>query len=357
MKAFFFVVDEILANVVSAQALNITKLTGCDVHIFVERRDRYAAVLELSSVSSIKYHYDVLGEMLPPNLPGSKKWPAIVYLRVFAPFFLQNYDRVIYLDADVHCRHFDERIWSLELPSGLAAVHDLVVARSQPLGLTISRREWLDSIGVASDRYFNSGVLVIDVRKWCQENFAAKLTDYFENYGSKVFMYDQDFLNYMFQDKWVELSPQWNFQAALFHFGFEDFFNPILYHYSQDRKPWFKDNNFEENGYRIYKFLFEQANLDITSQHEDRRHPKPDFLTVIKWKVRQYLSRIGITSRKEKRLRKRWEIRRCEYEHFFRDSLSANCFSLDTRSEFQTVKPKLTFTGRKLLVEDSAISI
>lgn len=356
MNAFFFVVDERLASVASAQALNVSKLTGCDIHIFVERRNKSAVVSELSSASCVKYHYDVLGEMLPPNLPESQKWPAIVYLRVFAPFLLQNYDRLIYLDADVHCRHFDDRIWSLELPSGLAAVHDLVVARSQPLGLTIGRREWLDSIGVIGDRYFNSGVLVIDVNKWCQVNFAEKITDYFESFGSKVFMYDQDFLNHLFQDNWVELGPQWNFQAAIFHLGFEGFFDPVFYHYSQDWKPWFSGGESEDPGFSIYKSLFEQAGLDISLQHGGWRSPKLGLTSRIKSTIRQHSSKIGIISRKEARLRKRWAIRRREYEIFFQDSFATNRFSLDDRSEFKASKPKLKFTGRKIIVKNLASS-
>lgn len=349
MKAFFFVVDENLADVASAQALNLIQLTGCDVHIFVERRDKRAIVSELLTVASLKYHYDVLGDMLPPNLPSSQKWPPIVYLRVFAPFFLQEYDRVLYLDADVHCRHFDERIWSVELPNGLAAVHDLVIAVSEPLGLTIGKREWLDSIGVSGTRYFNSGVLLIDVRKWCEVDFARKLVEYFETYGNKVYMFDQDFLNYLFQGRWVELSPKWNFQAALFPYGYEDFFKPIFYHYSQYEKPWFGLDGFDTDGYFLYKSLFEQADLDITLQHRSR--PRPGLVTRIKRRLRQLSSKIGIMSRKEKRLRKRWTGKRSKYECFFIEAFEKNLFSLEDRKEFKVGSPRVTFTGSKLIVE------
>jgi lipopolysaccharide biosynthesis glycosyltransferase len=351
MKAFFFVVDENLADVASAQALNLIQLTGCDVHIFVERLDKRAIVSELLTVFSLKYHYDVLGDMLPPNLPFSEKWPPIVYLRVFAPFFLQEYNRVLYLDADVHCRHFDDRIWSVELPNGLAAVHDLVIAVSEPLGLTIDKREWLDSIGVSDARYFNSGVLLIDVRKWCDVDFERKLVDYFETYGSKVYMFDQDFLNYLFQGKWVELSPKWNFQAALFPYGYEDFFEPIFYHYSQYDKPWYGFYGYDEEGYLLYKSLFERANLDISVQHKRRPWSGPGPITRMKRNFRRHLSKIGLMSRKEKRLRKRWTIKRFKYGYFFIQAFEENLFSLEDRKEFKVGEPSLSFTGSKLILE------
>lgn len=346
MNAFYFVVDQGLSDIASAQALNIVETYGCDVHIFVEQREPCPNVNELSSCERIFYHYDVLSKQLPDCLPCSEKWPSIVYLRIFAPQFLREYDRLIYLDADVHCCALDARVWDICLPSGIAAVHDQVVAISAPLSLRISRRDWLDQIGIKADRYFNSGVLIIDTAMWCDIDFYNLLEDYFSKFGVNVRMFDQDFLNYVFQDKWVELSPAWNFQAAFFDYGFEEIFSPIFLHFSQYDKPWHGPTLCDPKNYIIYNNLFQKAGFAISKY---RKYAKVNKFRTIKYHIRKQLSAWGFKTLKERKLRRLWLSQREKYEIFLQKSLEQSFFVLDDRILLPRYTRLPTFNGHHLV--------
>ncbi len=192
--AIFFVVDEELADLAGAAAVQMSSLWDCDFHIFVERRDPACTLREIGG-GRIRYHYDRLARFLPAGLPEFGRWPRIVYLRLFAPQLLTGYRRVLYLDADTLAFEGDPAIWDVPLPSGLGAVDDLGLVATGPEGC--DRAAWLRGIGVTSGRYANSGVLLIDPALWVGTDFAAALSRFFAAFPGASYP-DQDFLAHHF---------------------------------------------------------------------------------------------------------------------------------------------------------------
>ncbi|SFM92219.1 Glycosyl transferase family 8 [Thioclava dalianensis] len=240
MKAFYFVTDEACADVASAQAVWLTKLwSNVDIHLFIERRNRESSIREMRS-PQIYYHYDKLSAFLPEGLPGSKAWPNVVYLRLFAPRLLKEYSRLCYLDSDVLCLHADPAFWEVPLQSGLGMVSDYDVHQNPPPDMShMTRDAWLDAIGVSSGRYGNSGVLLIDpavFSNYCVEN---ALPEYFEKHP-QANRYDQDFLNSYLDGQWTEFGPRLNYQAGLQSLGYERIIDPVFIHFCRHMKPWQK---------------------------------------------------------------------------------------------------------------------
>lgn len=302
MNAFYFVVDENLTDIANAQAYHLTKMWACDVHIFIERRNKNQLVKTIDYNGRIYYHYDKLMQFLPHGLPSNNKWPLIVYLRLFAPRFLKSYDRVLYLDADIHCLQATQELWSTSLPSGVGAVTDFGSLKVPPRPFeTLTRSEWLQHIGVPSLSYLNSGVLLIDVLKWTKIDFAEKLSEYFKKHPDAG-CFDQDFLSSFLDGNWTDIGPRFNYQAVLLNSGLSSAISPVFVHFSQPEKPWY---GWHDNGVttldphfgEIYRGLLTQINVSASS------HVRADTtkrMKKIKTTFRRILSIYGLKSKKER---------------------------------------------------------
>ena len=345
MRAFYLVVDENYEPVAAAQAARLLTLSRADIHIFVELRQDNPSWEPSVKHERIFYHVNRLTELLPDRLPSDDKWPSIVYMRIFVPQFLEGYERLIYLDADIYVNYVPEWIWQVPLPHGLAAVHDTGILGERAPGHTRSVQLWLEAIGLKGKRYFNSGVMVIDGAQWRSHNWKELLETYFEKYGSEVRAFDQDFLNFVFDGKWLELSPRFNFQVTLFYYGLEAFFEPCFLHFTDGAKPWQPEKKlYHPSIYSLYTDLFAASGI------RPRRHPQ----RVTLWRrlrdaMRKSLTRLGFVTRRERRLRKRRSASTHETHTFIVSSLDNACFADPLPDTFTISPPKLIFDGRNLL--------
>jgi len=355
--AFYFVVDERLVDIASAQALHVAKIWNCDVHIFVERNYPTVAVRTVDHVA-VTYHIDELSGLLPDGLPSSPIWPPIVYKRLLPPQLLSHYDRLIYLDADVHCLEPAPEIWSIDLPSGLAAVEDFGLHfdlfREDPHP---SREEWLQATGIRSGRYFNAGVLVIEPRKWLQIDIRASLIEYFTRYPHPKYL-DQDFLSWLFDGIWTELSPRFNFQASLFSLGLSKAISPVFVHFCQIEKPWFGwrtpgMTNLDEVYREIYDHLIRSVGADPASFYRPQRVPLYRRVT-LPW--RRAMSRIGVPSLKERRSRLERRRRLEIFSNYVNGRLCQGHFADEKRRALPKVQDELHFNGRYLVASVKPIA-
>ena len=101
--------------------------------------------------------------------------------------------------------------------------------------------------------YFNSGVLMINLKKWDEENVSDKCIDAIHRNNNKLVMDDQDALNGILYKKWGVLDPRWNVQLNWMEnknktFKIEKLVhnieinkimkNPAITHYNVKKKPW-----------------------------------------------------------------------------------------------------------------------
>lgn len=175
------------------------------------------------------------------------------YLRFVIPGILDGrHDKIIYLDSDtlvnkdiykVSCKNMDENI--------VMATQDFLLPRVRDAQ---KYTQMSDVFGLPGDEpYFNSGVLLIDVEKWNEENISDKCIDAIYNNNDKLVMDDQDALNGVLYKRWGILDPRWNVQLnwmekdgkvfrneSLVHkIGRENILNdPGITHYNVRKKPW-----------------------------------------------------------------------------------------------------------------------
>lgn len=183
------------------------------------------------------------------GLPLWGVWPPIAYSRLLMaealPAFLH---KAIWLDSDVIVQRDIAELWDLEMADcALLAVQDLVVPYvSSHYGLARYRELGLP----AEAKYFNTGVMVVNLDWWREHQVARRTLDYLrENFGS-VWLIDQDGLNAVLSGHWRELHPRWNqiasvagrpflkvkhLDAVQYRQVVED---PWIIHYAGSLKPW-----------------------------------------------------------------------------------------------------------------------
>jgi len=185
--------------------------------------------------------------IIPDNITipvDNSAFPLTAYLRVFSPYVVgPEVEKLLYLDVDTIVQGEISELWSFELG-------DHIIAAAQDVGKTVDC-EWggianYKELGLTADtKYFNSGVLVVNPKKWRAENISAQVINALSTYKQYVQLADQYGLNVVFANKWIQLPEKWNW------FAFNENDNPKLVHFL-DIKPIFKNYASKE----VYKDEF-----------------------------------------------------------------------------------------------------
>lgn len=346
-SAFYITVDDGYLGIGLAQARRLQKLWNIDVHVFLEgaggiERDE-------QGVNGVFVHRNLMQDLIPRDLPATESWPRIVYGRIFAPYLLPQYDRLIYLDADIFPMVEAADLLRIDLPGGLAAVQDAATIGTAPRSAgRISRDGWLHAIGMRSDRYFNAGVMILDQKKWTTVDFSAELLAFMAKHGNAAHTQDQDFLNCYFQGRWTEISPRFNYQRAHFNYGYEKLFPPVFLHFSSFEKPWLQQasaNTVHGQFFDCYRRMFAAAGVDYRDYLHVRRE---SGIRKLRGRIRLWLTYRGFRTSKERRQWQDWQ-RKSEwlYHGFLADSAAGRYADMRFALEAQPM-PELNFDGSYL---------
>ena len=151
------------------------------------------------------------------------------------PEIFPELDRILYLDGDIVVRGDLTELWRTPLEDALvAAVEDEQAKRFG--GKTHQQR-----IDYPYERYFNSGVMLVNLAAWRREGIPARLLDY-RLHGKNDFM-DQDALNSVLGDRTVFLDARFNTLSTSLRYEDEPTRNrleseAVIYHYASSEKPW-----------------------------------------------------------------------------------------------------------------------
>ena len=197
-------------------------------------RDRVNRVLRGFSWAPIWLLPDLrpLGE-----LPISGHISPATYFRLLIPELLPQYDKALYLDADMLVLGDLTELWATDVSDypvfAVQDEHAPVVSSRHGL---INYRE----LGIPEDRaYFNSGVLLLNLEAWRREEIALRVADYLLANREAARWWDQDGLNVILADRWGRLDARWNrFGSMLPPSAMDELTPPAIVHYAGWRKPW-----------------------------------------------------------------------------------------------------------------------
>jgi lipopolysaccharide biosynthesis glycosyltransferase len=204
-----------------------------------EMQPQHLAVLDriLEEVSPTLVHHNpednaAFRDMVA-DLPASDRFPSIVYTRLILDKLLPpDAERVLYLDCDVMVVQPIELLYDLDMGGKpIAAAFDPFHLGIKK-GRDIKRKQTPFDTG---DRYFNSGVMLIDLRRYAEIDVPGRIKDMAASGALKNLFFDQDLLNLIFLNNWQPLD--WRFNVINPKPAHESQ-HVVIVHYTAGRHPW-----------------------------------------------------------------------------------------------------------------------
>ena len=152
-------------------------------------------------------------------------------------------ERVLYLDTDTLIANSILPLFSLDMKGKAVGA----VTQNYPYAKeSIKRLNYDENKG-----YFNSGVLLIDLKQWRETNATKQSIDYCVKNIEHLSLFDQDALNVIFQDNKCELPLCYNIIPANLNSDYyytpehldeikEAVYRPVIIHYASSA-PWYMD--------------------------------------------------------------------------------------------------------------------
>jgi len=127
------------------------------------------------------------------------------YFRVYIPEMFPEYDKALYLDCDIALNADVSELYNFEI--GDAYVGGVTC---EAVDTTPTFTEYAEAyLGFRLPKYFNAGVLVMNLEALRKINFSRRFFDIMEKIKFEVAQ-DQDYLNVLCKDNVVFLPKAWN---------------------------------------------------------------------------------------------------------------------------------------------------
>ena len=195
-------------------------------------KSSYDAIVKLTSkrtvrLALVKSSYDAIEKMkelrpfeiayYKPDVsqyvkPDDSRFPTAIYYRLLAPQFLpESLDKIVYMDVDVAVLSSLRELWETPVDGVfVAAAVDRLMAPSHVAKIG------LDENAV----YFNSGLLVMNLKKWREDNVMDELFKLVDEMEGRLEFPDQDLLNvYASRNGYKLLSEEWNVHPKFYEEG------------------------------------------------------------------------------------------------------------------------------------------
>jgi len=233
-----------LATAICSIKANASRRYTYHIHILTddisaENRNRLSTLAEEGFI----IEFNPLTEQMA-NLPGVKQLQnhcfgafasLTIYFRLLIPELFPQYDKAIYLDADLVVPGDISQLYQEKLGTKLVgAVADYSIQRIAPFMHYIDKY-----VGVDHQNYVNSGVLLLNSKRLRDVNFAGRFLDMVAQYGLETVAPDQDYLNALCKEGIHYLDPEWNAMPSecLPHMD-----EPQIVHFNLGSKPWLNES-------------------------------------------------------------------------------------------------------------------
>ncbi|GAB1545136.1 glycosyltransferase family 8 protein [Scytonema sp. NUACC21] len=170
------------------------------------------------------------------------------YRLLITEFLPKEFHKAIYLDTDMIVTGNLAELWAIDMGDNYAlAVQDDVELY---IGMSDGLRNYREVGLCPDDKYFNSGLLVINLDKWRADDIGNKVIEYIRQ-NTEYVRNDQDGLNAILAGKWGELHPKWNQMPKVHEYSSwkespfpkdvyqELIHHPCVIHFTNSPKPWY----------------------------------------------------------------------------------------------------------------------
>ena len=194
-------------------------------------------------------------------------YTSAIYYRLLIPELFPQYEKVLYMDCDTVAVRDIAELYTIDIGDNyIGAVADQAVAVVKEF-----REYTKNALGITYDRYFNSGVIVMNLAKFREIAFYDKFSAVLRSYDF-IIAPDQDCLNLICKDKVYFYEAGWNKMPI----GGDDDTPLKLIHYNLSMKPWHYEGILYEEIFWAYaaktEFLsvIQKAKEDFTPDMKKR---------------------------------------------------------------------------------------
>lgn len=168
----------------------------------------------------------------------------------------ENIDKVLYFDCDIIVCQSIKELWNENLDG------KIIGALKDPFSKYYRRNLGLRD----NDILFNSGIMLIDVKKWIEYDVEKKILNLIKEYGGLIPQGDQGALGAILSTNTKPLNPKYNLITLFYDFSYKDMMiyrkpskgyyskieieeakkNPVIIHFTTSFKsirPWIKGSN------------------------------------------------------------------------------------------------------------------
>ena len=175
------------------------------------------------------------------GLPNWGRMSSTTYHKLtLADWLPEHVTRAIWLDCDLLVLQDISRLWQVApgQPGTLAVQDRRVPLVSSRFGVAAWRELELSP----EARYFNAGVLLLDLLQWRRLEIGRRAMEYLRKHGDRVYFWDQEALNAVMAGSWEQLDRRWNWHPDLDRLvgrrsGLPSP-DPWIVHFSGGLKPW-----------------------------------------------------------------------------------------------------------------------
>lgn len=251
---------------------------------------------KVNSIQFIELKAEMLSEIPKPKIESHFSISA--YLRIFIPLVLPNEDKVLYIDSDMIVR--EDIIELMTAPEVINGNYGVYAVEEVYDYIASLKGYKMKIVGDMSIPLLNSGLLIIDIIKWREEDYIRKMMFYIENNPTLLEFVDQDALNNVFKGNFGAIHPRWNMGDIQFNPVFKGMsicytsqqiddaiLKPAVIHFTWKHKPWkYLCNHKYKKEYWKYRRLTPWNDYrleDKTLRNMFRKHTPSFFLKLVKY--------------------------------------------------------------------------
>lgn len=195
-------------------------------------------------------------------------YSSTIYYRIFIGSLFPEYHKAVYIDSDVVLLDDIANLYNTDLEGNIiGAIPDGVVHDSKKLQDYVEVND-----GVENKKYFNSGVLVIDLDKFRETRVEERFVRILTKYNCDTIAPDQDYLNILCKDKVKYLPLSWDKMPDYCeHLDEKDIH---LIHYNMFRKPWhYRDAEYSDIFWKYAKETkyYDELKKEFESYTDEQR--------------------------------------------------------------------------------------
>lgn len=200
----------------------------------------------LSVISRCKVIFHIIDQKSFATLSSGPNGSRMFYARLAIPEILHDANKAIYIDADTVVLGDLMNLWNRDLNDNFAlACNDRKIHRlSEDCPWQLSNEEF-------NLPYFNTGLMVLNLKKWREEGIFSSAQEASAKVGGHLKFWDQTLLNYVLRGQVDFLPQEWNWQNEQLP---ENKIPLGMIHFTAKKKPWLYYGWDERH--RIWRYLY-----------------------------------------------------------------------------------------------------